>query len=497
VVVPSSSDGSLTTTLPPALQLAGIDKRFGSVLALHGADFVVRAGTLHALLGENGAGKSTLMAIASGQIMADAGTVQRHGSPVRFASPLEARAAGIGMVHQHSTAIDALTVAENVALAAGWPVSRRAVLHARVRDTAARAGLPLDPAALVAALGVALKQRLEIVKALASDATLLLLDEPAAVLAPAEAEELLRLVRAFCARGGSAVLITHKLTEALAHADDITVLRRGRMIVTGAASTFSREAIARAMIGEAVEVPPTAVVPKRAETGVALTMTAVSAGMLRDATLEIRAGEIVGIAAVEGNGQRELLRCAAGVMTPTSGTIHRAGVTRLVPEDRVHEALIGGFTLVENTVLGAPSLGGADHRWALGGRVRWDAAAARTAALMAQFDVRASGPQAPVRTLSGGNQQKLVLGRALAESPALLVVEQPTRGLDFAATAFVQQALRDAAARGAAVLLHAGDLDEVLALATRVLVLHAGRLHSVPDGADRDVVGRLMLGQDA
>lgn len=474
--------------------------------ALRGADFVVARGELHALLGENGAGKSTLMAVAYGLRAPDEGTIERDGQAVRFASPLDARAAGIGMVHQHSTAIGALSVAENVALAAGWPVHRPAALAARVRALAEQVGLPLDPEAPVSSLGVALKQRLEIVKALASDATLLLLDEPAAVLAPPEAAELLRLVRAFCARGGSAVLITHKLPEALEHADAITVLRRGEVIVSGKASGFTLNALADAMIGEgragtgqtSESSPADAGSPVQVAmggTGVErLVMEGVSVGPLRGASLTVRAGEIVGVAAVEGSGQRELLRTAAGLVSPSQGTATRPARAAFVPEDRTHEALIGDFTLTENAVLGARRLGGVAE-WSLRGRVQWRAAREAVATLMTRFDVRGAGPEAAARSLSGGNQQKLVLGRALATAPELLVVEQPTRGLDFAATAFVHASLRQAAAEGAGVLLHAGDLDEVLALATRVVVMHDGVVREVPPGADRLVIGRMMLGQ--
>ncbi len=508
------------------VEAVAMSKRFGELLALDEVSLRVAPGSFHALLGENGAGKSTLMAIAYGMQQPDEGIVQRDGAPVRFRSPLDARAAGIGMVHQHSTAIAALTVAENVALAAGWPVSRPAALHARVAELAERSGLPLDPRARVEDLNVALRQRLEIIKALASDARILLLDEPAAVLAPTEAEELLRIVRTFCERGGSAVLITHKLEEALAHADDVTVLRRGRLIVTGAANAFTRAQVAQAMIGDEGAAALEAALQAGAQTSGGATSTprdssaardtagsiadadthAVQAhpvlamqgaarGRLRPATLEVRAGEIVGVAAVEGNGQHELLRMAAGLIGAESGTITRNGAAALVPEDRTHEALIGEFSLTENVVLGAPTLGGVDAGWRLGARVRWEDARTNTGTLMSKFDVRADGADAPARSLSGGNQQKLVLGRALATQPALLVVEQPTRGLDFAATAAMHAAIRRAAADGAAVLVHAGDLDEVCALATRLIVVHDGVVREVPAGADRATVGRLMLGQ--
>ncbi|MCU0621136.1 MAG: ATP-binding cassette domain-containing protein, partial [Gemmatimonadales bacterium] len=311
---------------PPLLELRHIHKRFGSLLALDGAGLAVRAGEVHALLGENGAGKSTLMHVAYGMLAPDAGEVRVQGAVRRFRSPRDARAAGVGLVHQHFSSVPALTVAENVALFAGWEVAP-AALRARVEALAARLALPLDPAARAGDLPVALLQRLEIVKALAADARVLLLDEPTGVLAPAEADELLALARRFARDGGAVVLITHKLDEALRAADAVTVLRRGRVVESRAVPGLTARDLARAMIGDPTlldEPAPPAVPGDDAPVRISLGSLDVAreggAGLaVRGADLEVRAGEIVAIAAVEGSGQRELLRAVAGVLPAAAG----------------------------------------------------------------------------------------------------------------------------------------------------------------------------------
>ena len=480
-------------TAPPALALRGIRKQFGSVQALRGADFTLARGELHALLGENGAGKTTLMHVAFGLTRPDGGTIAIDGVAVSIPSPRVARRLGVGMVHQHFTSVPALSVAENVALTAGWPV-RPAALRERVESLAKRLGLPLDPDIPAGRLSVGLKQRLEIVKALATDARVLLLDEPTAVLAPAEAEELLRVVRAFTARGGSAVLITHKLDEALAAADRVTVLRQGAVAYTGVVAGESRESLAAAMIGEgsptpdiAPGAPPSRVlirleeleVPRDTGYGIAV----------RRATLVVRGGEIVGIAAVEGSGQRELLRAVAGRLHALRGRREVAGPVGFIPEDRMIEGLIPALSLTENVVLGSR----ADDPWIRRGRVDWRVARARTAALLKEYEVVAPGPDVPAVTLSGGNQQKLVLARELARQPQVVVAENPTRGLDLRAAAAIHARLRAAASGGAAVLVYSSDLDEVLALAGRILVVSRGTLIEPPPGASRAQVGELMV----
>jgi simple sugar transport system ATP-binding protein len=480
--------------------LEGITRRFGAVTALEQVSFTVRPGTVHALLGENGAGKTTLMRIAFGALAASAGVVRWQGRPVTFASPADALAAGIGMVHQHFTLVPAMTVAENVLLGGHGRFDPQAAA-ARVRDVAARAGLSLDPDARVDALPVGAQQRCEIVKALAREVQLLILDEPTAVLAPAEAQELLAWVRTFANAGNAVVLITHKLRDALAVADEVTVLHHGRVVLTAAAAETTQERLAQAMLGStspAALAPPAALLtetathhPVASPTG-AVVLSATDAHWrdaqeverVRGATLTVRAGEIVGIAAVEGSGQHELLRLLAGRLEPTAGRVERPVAVGFVPEDRHRDALLLDAPLFENV-----ALRGAGTRH---GRLSWPQFRAATTTLIERFDVRAAGASAIARTLSGGNQQKFVLARELADAPAALVVENPSRGLDFKATAAVQDALRAARAAGTAVVVYSSDLDEVLLLADRVYAMFDGSVREVP--ADRVAVGRAMLG---
>lgn len=493
----------------PALELASVHKQFGAITALNGVTFRLMPGTLHALLGENGAGKSTLMHIAYGMVQPDSGTILVNGTPKRIRTPRDARAAGIGMVHQHATAVPSFTVAENVALAAGWQVRPREVAE-RVQALSERLQLPLDPAALADRLSVSLKQRLEIVKALAANAEILLLDEPTAVLAPAEAEALLERIREFTRQGGSAVLITHRLHEALAHADTITVLRRGTVTLEGVPADLTPRDLATAMVGpdaatlleqrqDRVPAPADAPVAIR---GVALELRAESGGKLavRDVSLEVRAGEIVGVAAVEGNGQRELLRALAGVWPVLRGRVETLHPLSFIPEDRTTEGLIPSLSLTQNMVLG---LGGTAP-WTAGGRIRWANARERTAELVRDFAISAPGVRSPAAALSGGNQQKLILARALERRPAAIIAEDPTRGLDVAAARAIHDRLRAAADAGAGILVYSSDLDEVLALSDRVVVMRSGRLtevngqrSTVNDGAaTRDLVGLMMLGAE-
>jgi simple sugar transport system ATP-binding protein len=420
--------------------------------------------------------------------------VSVDGHPATIRSPRDARRLGLGMVHQHFTSVPAFTVAENVALAAGWPARPRENAR-RVGELAARLGLALDPAARAGLLSVGLRQRLEIVKALAPGARVLLLDEPTGVLAPAEVEDLFATVRGFVGEGGAAVLITHALDEALAVADRVTVLRAGRVTLSGPAAEQDHDALARAMLG--TEPARHAPVPPSIRPAVVVRFDRVTipaaAGRgpgARDVSLTVHAGEIVGVAAVEGNGQRELLRAAAGVLAHARGSLDRTGEAVLIPEDRTTEALLPDFSLTENAALGLADRPG----WSERGLMRWREARQRTAVLLREHDVRAPGPDVSARTLSGGNQQKLVVARALAAEPALVVAEHPARGLDIGATGAVHADLRRAAAAGAAVLFHSPDLAEVLGLATRVVVMTGGRLVEVGAGAGREEVGRVMVG---
>jgi ABC-type uncharacterized transport system ATPase subunit len=479
----------------PVLRLEGIEKRYGPVHALRGADFTLYLGEVHALLGENGAGKTTLMQVADGLVRPDAGRIRVGDADRSALTPSEARRLGIGMVHQHFTGIPAFTVAENVALATGWLVTPGA-LRERVRQAGERIGLPLDPDVRTGRLSVGLKQRLEIVKAVAADARILLLDEPTAVLAPAEVAELLDVIRRFTASGGAAVLITHKLDEALAAADRVTVLRRGAVVVQALRGELDPAGLAAAMIGgEPVPRSPGAV-PSRTDGPPAIRAEALEVAResgyglaLRQGSLEVRPGEIVGVAAVEGNGQRELLRAVAGRVHPLRGRLEVARPVAFIPEDRTSEGLIPELTLTENVVLGS----GTDAPWTRGGRIDWRAAERHTAELLRAYDVVAAGPRAPASSLSGGNQQKVVIARELSRRPRVVVAENPTRGLDLRATAAVHARLREAAEAGAAVLVHSSDLDEVLELAGRVLVVSRGVVAEPGAAAGREEIGAMML----
>lgn len=477
----------IVTPAPESLALENITRAFGSVRALDGASLVARDSTVHALLGENGAGKTTLMRAAFGLVRPDGGTIRVRGGTVTIASPAAAIALGIGMVHQHFSSVPALTVVENVALG-GRGIYRAEHVRARIGEICERMGFALDPEARAGDLSVGAQQRLEIVKALAGGARTLILDEPTAVLAPREADELLGMLRRFADAGGTVVLITHKLPEALAIADDVTVLRHGRTVLAQPVRTVDSTALARAMIGGA---PPVEMRYDHRAPGsiVAVTRTLSvrdARGVLRakDISFEVRAGEIVGVAGVDGAGQHELLLCLAGRLAPESGRIESPSDIGFVPEDRHRDALVLDFDVAENLALRDAGVAR--------GRIAWPHVRARATALLTEYDVRAPSADARVGTLSGGNQQKLVLARELESRPRLVIVENPTRGLDIAATAAVHDRLQNARDAGAAVVVYSSDLDEVLALADRLIVMFDGRAREVP--LDRDAAGRAMLG---
>jgi general nucleoside transport system ATP-binding protein len=488
--------------VPPLLELLGIRKRFGSVEALRGADFTLASGEVHALLGENGAGKSTLMHIAYGMVLPDAGSVRLNGDDRTNWSPRQARNLGLGMVHQHFTSIPALTVAENIALAAGWAGHPRQLCR-KAESLSEKLGLPLDADQRAGRLPVALKQRLEIVKALAVDARILLLDEPTAVLAPPEADELLQVVRRFAQAGGSAVLITHKLDEALRIADRVTVLRQGAVTHSGTVIDETASSLTRAMIGSAPDTVEPARSRSRAAPGAGPVLVRMEALELsresgygiavRHGSLRIQGGEIVGIAAVEGNGQRELLRAIAGRILPLRGRLEVTGPIGFIPEDRTSEGLIPELSLTQNVTLGLDR----EAPWIRPGYVNWRVARARTSELLQQYGIVADGPDARAGSLSGGNQQKLIVARELSRNPAVLVAENPTRGLDIGAAAAIRCRISAAAEAGAAVLVYSSDLDEVLQLSHRTVVVCRGVLSEVPATATRDEIGRMMLQEPA
>ena len=472
-----------------ALALGAIDKRYGATAALTGASLTVRRGTLHAVLGENGAGKTTLMRIAFGMQRPDAGTIDIDGARVTLSASADAMALGLGMVHQHFTLVPAMTAAENIALGGHGLFSAREAA-VRVTQLAEASGLPVDASARAGTLGIGAQQRVEILKALAGNARTLILDEPTAVLTPLEAEELFSWLRRFVSDGGTAVLITHKLNEVLALADDVTVLRRGRTVLSAPAAQLDVGALVRALTGDDEGVEELAPRATRASGTVVARLDAAEVrdgrGLVRvhPATVEIRSGEIVGVAGVEGSGVSELLRLLAGRRMATRGDVYLPEHVGFVPEDRLRDAVIEEFTLTENLALQAAS----QRR----GMMPWAALRERAERVMRAHDVRAPSAAAVTGELSGGNQQKFVLGRELDAQPQLVVAENPVRGLDIRASAHVLVELSAAAAAGGAVVIYSSDLDDVLPIADRMLVMFAGRLSEVP--VSRDAVARAMVG---
>jgi simple sugar transport system ATP-binding protein len=472
-----------------ALEMQGITKHFGAVRALDDVSFSARSGSVHALLGENGAGKTTLMRIAYGLLRPDHGTVRFFGTEVGDLSARSAMRAGVGMVHQHLSLVPTLTGAENVALGRRG-VFRPDAARRELREISAKAGLFVDPDAVVRESGIVEQQRLEILKALARGARILILDEPTSGLAPAETDELLGWLRNFASGGGTVVLVTHRLREALAVADDVTVLRRGRVAhLANGGSRPTVDELARAIFPDAPPDAPAGVArPSPGEIVLGLDNVTIvdnrGATRVRAATLRARRGEIVGVAAVEGSGHHELLRVIAGLMQPITGQVSLPRHTAIVPADRLRDALIADFTLLENV-----ALRGAGARRGL---MSWQSLASETTALIDRYGIVAPSAKTRARTLSGGNQQRLVLARELSGELDLVVADDPTRGLDLRASAFVHEQLREVAARGALVVVHSSDLDELLSIATRMLVVHHGCVREVP--VERDAVGRAMLG---
>jgi simple sugar transport system ATP-binding protein len=478
----------------PVLSARGIVKRFPGVVANDGVDLDVRRGEVHTVLGENGAGKSTLAAVLSGYYRPDEGELRVDGERVTLHSPRDGLARGIGMVHQHFRLVDRFTVAENIALGDG---SQAVVLDTSrlERDVTAlgeRFGVSIDPRARVGDLSVGERQRVEIVNTLYRGADVLLLDEPTAVLTPREVDVLFATVRALRAAGRAVVFISHKLGEVMEISDRITVMRNGR--VTGdvrAADTDARE-LARMMVGRDVDLSP-----RRAPRAPAAPVLRVR---LDGIELDVRAGELVGVAGVAGNGQLELAETIAGLRTPPAGRVEIGGVDvtgrgaraarraglAYVPEDRLGTGLAPSLTIAENLLL--------TRRRGFFVNRRRAAAQARDA--IERFDIKASGPDAVTRVLSGGNAQRVLLARELAGEPRVLVAAAPTRGLDVGATEAVRELLDAFRARGGAVLLLSEDLDEVLALSDRIVVLYRGRIaHETPgDGAEVEQIGYAMAG---
>ena len=516
----------------PLLQLQGITKRFGALVANDGISLDLRAGEVLALLGENGAGKSTLVSILFGHYLADAGTITVDGAPLPPGNPAAALAAGIGMVHQHFTLADNLSVLDNVMLGTEslWqPFSRRAAARAALQATAQRFGLLVNPDARIADLSVGERQRVEILKALLpfgkkTGARILILDEPTAVLTPQESESLFGTLGQLVAQGLAIIFISHKLDEVLRVSDRIAVLRGGKLVEQIAAAGASKALLAQAMVGRAVErvtrtphSSPTAPVALPAPVCELKQVTVRGHGawpQLDGVSLMLRPGEVVAIAGVSGNGQHTLADLLHGLIAADAGTVTvagrslparpaawvAAGVAR-IPEDRHAVGVVGDLSLWENAVLERY----ASPAFARFGVIKRGAAMAHAQGLVTRFDVRGTeggGLQTRTRGLSGGNMQKLILGRALAGdpnaegAPPLIVANQPTWGLDIGAVAYVHRQLLDACAAGAALLLISEDLDEVFALADRIAVMHHGRLTDARPAADWTLpaIGLAMAG---
>ena len=506
----------MTPTPAPAagtgLRLRGITKRFGGLVANDSIDLDISPGEIHCLLGENGAGKTTLMNVLYGLLQPDEGTISIDGVEHVPANPREAIAAGIGMVHQHFMLIDVFTVAENLIL--GREDSTGGLLNmgeARrtVRRLSERYGLEVDPDAVIEELPVGIQQRVEILKALANDAKYLILDEPTAVLTPQETDQLMTVMRSLRDEGKAIVFITHKLREVREIADKITVIRHGKVVGT-AKPTDSESDLAELMVGRAVSLlvdkksaSPSAE-PRLAMKGV---FVARPNGTLAvdDLDLEVYGGEIVCIAGVQGNGQTELAKALLGLTRVVKGTIELDGrrLTGLtpretidaglgfVPEDRKQDGCVSSFTVAENLILNHHE----EHPYARGIALDLSKVRQNAAHRISEFDIRTQSIQATVSSLSGGNQQKVVLARELSRSLALLVASQPTRGLDVGAIEFVHKRLVEERDRGTAVVIVSTELDEVIALADRIAVMYRGRIVGiVPPDTSREVLGLMMAG---
>jgi len=479
------------TENPPALVLESIDKWFGTVRALTDTRLWVRRGTVHAVLGENGAGKTTLMRVAYGMATPDRGVVRVHGHVVRLRSPADAIERGIGMVHQHFTLVPTMTVAENLALGSR-ATPRSGKMGVALQDLAGVEGSSIDLNARVGDLSVIAQQRLELLKVLTRNADILILDEPTAVLAPAEADDLIRRLRSLADAGRAVVLVTHKLREALSIADDVTVLRQGAVSLASPRADVDEDQLIEAMLGRRPAGSSlVSLVTRRMTSGKELIAArdvsiVDSRGLprLRNATFEVRGGEIVGVAAVDGSGHRELLRAIAGRLAVTSGTLLLPASVGFVPGDRHRDGLVLGMSLVENYVLKGA---GASR-----GVIDWREAAAESQRIVQDFDVRVENVEASVMTLSGGNQQRFIIGRELNGMPDALVAENPTRGLDVQASQDVRNRLIEACSKGVAIVFYSADLDEIIAISDRVLVVYNGSVREVVPEAD--VVGRAMLG---
>jgi len=495
---------------PPVLRLSGITKRFGALVANDDISLDLASGEVLALLGENGAGKSTLVSILFGHYVADAGSIEVFGRALPPGDPASALAAGIGMVHQHFTLADNLSVLDNVLIGTErlWqPFSRRREARVRLADISKQFGLTVDADARIGDLSVGERQRVEILKALYRGARILILDEPTAVLTPHESDALFATLKTLVADGLSIIFISHKLDEVLAASRRVAVLRQGKLVAIRDAAATNKAELAELMVGYRIEAPVRAPTHRDRGSSVLISVRELAAGgKLERADFEVRRGEIFGIAGVSGNGQAQLADALCGLLIPSGGGIRiggqrvdarpRAfvsiGVAR-VPEDRSTVGVIGDLAIWENAI----SERYQEPRFSRMGWLLRDAARAQAQQIVEQFDVRCSGLDAPARSMSGGNIQKLILGRALVNEPQVIIANQPTWGLDVGAVSYIHAQLLAARDRGAAIVLISEDLDELFAIADRIAVMFHGVLSDARNDWTVPQIGLAMAGGGA
>jgi simple sugar transport system ATP-binding protein len=512
VAVTTPGDASDTTGVP-ILEMRNITKRFPGVVANSKVDFNVLAGEVHTLFGENGAGKSTLMRVLYGLYRPDDGEIRINGQRVSISSPSSAIRHGIGMIHQHFMLVDTLTVTENVALgtrSTRGPLTDLEAVSARIVDLSERYGLKVDPQALIWQLSVGERQRVEIVKALYRDVALLVLDEPTAVLTPKEVDDLFAVLRQMARDGRGLVFISHKVREVLDLSDRITVLRSGRVVGTVPAAEASRERLVEMMVGHQVAAEES---PPKGNAGASRLVVKDlrvesdrGTEAVRGVSFEVRSGELVGIAGVAGNGQRELAEAIAGLRVPAGGSIRlnntelagrgpaaiRSAGLGYVPEERMRDGVVADFSVAENLLL----VGYDSRAFSRFGFLRARAIRRHCQELVAAFNVKTPSLDTPVRSLSGGNIQKAIMARELSGRPDVLLVAQPTRGIDVAASLYIHQRLVAQRDSGTATVIISEDLDEVLTISDRVLVMYEGRIigSADPRSASREEIGMMMAG---
>jgi simple sugar transport system ATP-binding protein len=494
-----------------SLELKGITKKFGSLIANDSINLKVAKGEIHAILGENGAGKSTLMNVVYGLTQADSGSIWVDGSEVKISEPSDALNVGIGMVHQHFMLVPVFTVAENIVL--GHEVSKRGILslaeaRMRIEQIAAEFKFEVDPDELIENLPVGVQQRVEIIRALMYDAKVLILDEPTAVLTPQETDELLNIMRTLKSKGTSIIFITHKLREVKEVADQITIIRLGKVVGT-AKPNASQEELANLMVGRPVDLTPNVIKSKTGETTLKIANLSVlnptGRTIVKNISLEVKAGEILAIAGVQGNGQSELVRAIMNLEENVTGSIQILGEELVgksvhqtihsgvayIPESRELDGLVGTFSIAENLVLDTHGLA----PFSKVGQLSANRISDNATKLKDEFDIRAQSIYDTANSLSGGNKQKVVLARELSRQVKVVVACQPTRGLDVGSIEFVHERLLAERNSGRAVLLISTELDEVAALADRIAVIYRGEILGIVDSdVSREKLGLMMAG---